>query len=182
MRDLLTDIPDRSDRADDLGYLPAGETPEETAAWRTQQREAYLAALRAGLPERLGAVLSWLEDLAAAHGMDAGGDPRRTPADPLAISENDPYVILDDAAGRIQHSFLPGDRDLGWRDGAMLSTREARDLQASMDRAIWELDQDQGHAGIAAAQLSAAKGLRESVALIEQYRVRTQAGCTREAK
>lgn len=173
MRDLLTGIPDRS--AAEPASLPAAPDPATEVAAREKNRTNYLAFLRAGLSERLGDVLTWLEVQADFWQQDAGGDPRFPPTDIRAQAWGDPYTILDDAAARIEFSFVTGERDLGWRDGAMLSAGELSDVLGRLDNTIWTLENQPDLAAHVAAVL---RGVVDSMTT---YRTRTLAGCAKPA-
>lgn len=171
MTDHLTGIPDRVDA--EPPSLPAALDPAAEATTLEHNRTRYLACVRAGLSERLGAVLTWLEVQADFWRQDSGGDPRFPPTDPRAQDYGDPYTILDDAAARIEFSFNVGDRDLGWRDGAMLSSEELGDLRIVLDNQIWILENQPDFAANVAVML------RGVVASLTGFRTRTVAGCAR---
>lgn len=173
MTDYLTGIPDRAEVDDESAALPADPDTIALAYAADETRQAYLAVVRAGLPERLGTVLTWLEDQADFYQQDSGGDPRFAPTDPRAQDYGDPFTILDDAAARIEFSFNVGDRDLGWRDGAMLSSEELGDLRIVLDNQIWTLENQPDFAANVAVML------RGVVAALTEFRTRTVTGCSR---
>lgn len=172
MTDHLTGIPDRVDA--EPPSLPAEPDPVAEAAAREHNRTRYLAFVRAGLSDRLSSVLTWLEVQADFWQQDSGGDPRFSPTDPRAQNYGDPYAILDDAAARIEFSFNVGDRDLGWRDGAMLSAGEFGNLLAALDNQIWILENQPDFAA------NVAGVLRGVVSSLNGYRSRTVTGCSRK--
>jgi hypothetical protein len=152
---------------------PVAEPPVESAVDR---RQVYLAEIRAGLPSRLGYVLTWLEEIAAVWEQDTAADPR-FPATDVRAQNPDPYEMLDDAAARIEFSFVTGERDLGWRDGLMISSREFGELLAALDNQIWILEHPSNTDQTLNANVAGV--LRSTVATLNGYRSRTVAGYAR---
>lgn len=147
--------------------------PIAEALVREHNRTNYLAFVRAGLPERIGAVLTWLEVQAGFWQQDSGGDPRFPATYARAQAYGDPYTILDDAAARIEFSFVPGDRDMGWRDGMMISAEELTDLLSVLDNQIWILENQPEFATNVACML------RGVVSALIGFRTRTVVGCSK---